>query len=180
VPLLLLLLALPLLVVALMPLILWQRYRAGSARRLARPWIATLNLVAMFVSIVFFAVGAALTQIWFPGTLFAGSIGIGAGMIVGLLGLAATRWESGPRALYYTPNQFIVLGVTLLVSARVVYGFWRGFQSVNASADGSFMAAFGVPQSVGVGGVVLGYYLAYAIGLRWKIRRWQHRPPRVM
>ena len=42
-----LVLLLPLAVVALMPLILLQRYRAGSARRLARPWIASLNLVLM-------------------------------------------------------------------------------------------------------------------------------------
>jgi hypothetical protein len=180
VPLLLLLLALPLILVALMPLILWQRYRAGSARRLAKAWIATLNLVALVVSVLFFAIGAALTEVWIPTTLSAAAIGVVAGTVVGFLGLLMTRWEAGPRALHYTPNRYLVLGVTLIVSARILYGFWRGLQSVGATADGSFIALFGVPQSVGAGGVVLGYYLAYAVGLRWRIRQWQHRPLRVM
>jgi len=49
VPLLLLVLALPLVIVALMPLILLQRYRVGSARRQARPWMATFGLIMMIV-----------------------------------------------------------------------------------------------------------------------------------
>ena len=52
--LLLLLLVLPLLLVALMPLILIQRYRMGSARRLARPWVATLNVALTALSVVLF------------------------------------------------------------------------------------------------------------------------------
>ena len=44
VPLILLLLLVPIVVIALMPVILIQRYRAGKARRQARPWVATLNL----------------------------------------------------------------------------------------------------------------------------------------
>ena len=54
VPLVLLLLLVPLIVIALMPVMLIQRYRAGKARRLARPWVATLNLAVMAFSAVFF------------------------------------------------------------------------------------------------------------------------------
>jgi len=47
VPLLLLVILLPVVLLALMPLILIQRYRVGAARRMARPWVATLNLMLM-------------------------------------------------------------------------------------------------------------------------------------
>lgn len=57
------LLLLPVVVIALMPLILLQRYRVGTARRLARPWMASLNLGAMLLSAVFFLTGAALTTL---------------------------------------------------------------------------------------------------------------------
>jgi hypothetical protein len=40
--------------------------------------------------------------------------------------------------------------------------------------------AFGVPQSLGAGGIVIGYYLVYSAGLRWRIRRWDRRPLRAM
>jgi hypothetical protein len=40
--------------------------------------------------------------------------------------------------------------------------------------------AFGVPQSLGAGGIVIGYYLVYSAGLRWHIRRWERRPLRAM
>ena len=65
-PLLLLLLALPLILLALMPLILVQRYRVGTARRLARRWVASLTLGAMVFSAAFFLFFAAVTAIWVP------------------------------------------------------------------------------------------------------------------
>ena len=34
---------------------------------------------------------------------------------------------------------------------------------------------FGVAESLGAAGAVMGYYLAYNIGLRWRIRRWERR-----
>ena len=68
-PILLLLLALPLVLIALMPVILIQRYRMGTARRMARPWMATLNLVLMLVSVCCFLAASALTAVWVPNAL---------------------------------------------------------------------------------------------------------------
>ena len=53
-PLLLLVVLLPVVLLALMPLILIQRYRVGAARRMARPWVATLNLMLMTFSAICF------------------------------------------------------------------------------------------------------------------------------
>jgi hypothetical protein len=176
-----LLLLLPLAVIALMPVILWQRYRAGTARRLARPWLASLNLAAMVMSTVMFVLGATVANIWVPGAVRAVGAGLAFGVALGVLGLWLTRWEATPRTLHYTPNRWLVLGVTLVVSARVVYGFWRAGVSWSAlGSDGTWSETFGVAGSLGAAGIVVGYYLCYVVGLRWRIGRWQRRPLRPM
>ena len=176
-----LLLLIPLAVIALMPLILLQRYRAGSARRLARPWIATLNVVAMIFSASFFLFMSAVTNAWVPNAFTSALTGMAIGCMLGIIGLWISRWEPTARSLHYTPNRWLVLVITLVVTARVLYGFWRGWTTLGAAADDtSFLTAFGIAGSLGAGAIVLGYYLAYGIGLRRRIATWQRRPLRVM
>jgi hypothetical protein len=177
---LLILLLLPLLLLAMMPLVLLQRYRAGTARRQARPWIATLTLVGISFSALCFLVGAAVTTVWVPGALHSAAAGLGSGCLLGVFGLVVTRWEATPRSLHYTPNKWLVLIITVVVSARVLYGLWRSWAVAQASFDDAMVAEFGVPASLAAGATVLGYYLAYAAGVRWRIYRWQHRPLRVI
>lgn len=180
-PLLLLLLVLPMLLLALMPLVLWQRYRVGTARRLARPWLAAVNLVAMGMSAVFFLITAAVTNLWIPNAFWGAAAGLGIGMVLGVLGLNLTRWEAGPRSLHYTPNRWLILTITLLVSGRLLYGLWRSFAVARAGvSDTSVVTAFGVPESLAAGAIVLGYYFAYGAGLQWRIRSWQRRALRGM
>jgi hypothetical protein len=181
VPILLLLLALPLVLIALMPLILIQRYRMGTARRLARPWTATLNLVLMVFSVLFFLFAAALTAIWVPNALSGAAAGLAAGTGLGLVGLALTRWEPTTATLHYTPNRWLVLIVTVMVSARVLYGFWRSWKAAEAGIYGTqLVLAFGIPESLAVGGAVIGYYIAYGWGVRRRVLQWQRRPLRAM
>lgn len=180
-PLLILLLVLPLVIVALTPLFLIQRYRAGKARRLARPWMTTFALVMMALSTIFFLIGAGVTSIWVAGAFSGGAAGLGAGLLLGLVGLLVTRWEATPRTLHYTPNRWLVLFVTLIVSARVLYGLYRSALVAQAGVAGaSVVLAFGIPESLAAGGAVIGYYLAYNAGLRWRVGRWQQRALRPM
>jgi hypothetical protein len=181
VPVLILLLVLPLVVIALMPLILIQRYRMGTARRVARPWVATINVALTTLSAVFFLTAAAVTAIWIPNSLGGAAAGIAVGLGMGVVGLLLTHWEPTPATLHFTPNRWLVLFVTLMVSARILYGFWRSLQAARAGVYGTGMVlAFGIPESLGVGGAVIGYYLAYAIGARRRIGQWQRRALRVM
>lgn len=180
-PALLLLLLLPVIVIALMPLILLQRYRLGRARRLARPWVASLTLGAMVFSAAFFLVTAALSTIWVSGAFTFAVYGLIVGLVLGGFGVWVTRWEATPHSLHYTPNRWLVLIVTLLVSARVAYGLWRSWTVVGAGLGGtSAIAAFGVPETLGAGAIVIGYYLAYSAGVRWRIGKWQQRALRGM
>jgi hypothetical protein len=180
-PLLLLILLLPLLVIAVMPLLLLQRYRVGIARRQARPWLATLNLVLMAISAVCFLTGAAVTAMWVPNAFSGAAAGLGVGAALGILGLVLTRWEPTPATLHYTANRWLVLVVTLIVSLRVVYGLWRSWSAARAGVYGTPMVlAFGIPESLAAGGTVIGYYIAYGWGVRRRILAWQKRPLRVL
>ncbi|MEP6783208.1 MAG: hypothetical protein ABI983_06030 [Acidobacteriota bacterium] len=180
-PLILLIVLLPILMIALMPLILIQRYRVGSSRRMARPWMATVGLITLAISAVFFLITAFFTSIWVASAFAYAIEGIAIGCAIGAIGVLATKWESGPRALHYTPNRWLVLVMTLLVTARVVFGLYRSMMAAEAGLTGhDLIGAFGIAGSLGAGGIVLGYYLAYGAGLRWRIRKWQRRALRPM
>jgi hypothetical protein len=158
--------------VALMPIALVQRYRMGTARQRARGWLAAINLAGLTLSATMFLVTAAFTNIWVPGALAYTAAGLAAGGVLGVFGLWLTRWEPVPGGLYYTPSRWLVLAVTLLVTARVLFGFWRAWHTWRADLDDQswFMAA-GVEKSMAAGAVVLGYYLVYWIGVRRRMRR---------
>jgi len=181
VPLVLLLVLLPIVFIALMPLLLIQRYRVGSSRRLARPWMATLNLISMIVSGIFFLVGSAITNIWVPYAFIYASEGFAIGCVIGLIALALTRWEPTPRSLHFTPNRWLVLFVTLVVSMRVLFGLYRAAMAAEAGVTGhQLIGAFGLAESLGAGGIVIGYYVAFTAGVKWRVRRWQRRTLRPL
>ena len=160
------------LAILLMPISLLQRYRVGTSRRQARSWILTLNLAAVLLSTCIFLASAAVTNVWVPGAFRYAATGLTVGALVGIGGLWLTRWEHSARGLHYTPNRWLVLGITLIVSARIAYGFWRGWQAWRLSGgDASWIAASGVAGSLAAGAVVLGYYVTYWFGVRRKLNR---------
>lgn len=176
-PLLLLLALIPLVLlvgVGLMPLMLVQRYRVGTARQVARGWLATLNAVGFAVSAVILLVSAAFTNIWLPNAVVYTLAGLGVGCLLGAIGLAISRWEVTSASVHYTPNRWLVLGLTLVISSRLIYGMWRSWHAWQTRVDDtSWIAASGAAGSLAAGAVVVGYYLAYWIGLRWRIGRYR-------
>ena len=158
--------------VVAMPLLLVLRYRDGTARRLGRRWVTTVNLVSLIFSAVPFLWFASITALWVPNAFSYSLAGLTAGGFLGLLGLILTRWEPAPRAIYYTPNRWLVLVITLAVTARLLYGVWRIWSAWRKSgANDLWIGAAGVSGSMGVGAVVLGYYLIYYAGVRWRLRK---------
>lgn len=160
--------------IALLPLSLVQRYRVGATRRPARGWFIAVNLIAILISTGILLLGAVVTAAWVPDAFFYTIIGFAVGSLLGMIGLALTRWESDRHVLHFTPNRGLVLLITLLVAARVVYGLWRSWHAWNVGLR-SWAAAFGVASSMGVGAVVLGYYLTYWLGVRRRFIRHRQR-----
>jgi len=73
-----------------------------------------------------------------------------------------------------------LLVVTFVVSARVMCGLWRSWMVARAGVSGTpVMMAFGIPESLAAGGTVIGYYIAYGLGVRRRILKWQNRVLRV-
>jgi hypothetical protein len=171
VPVILIAVALLLVFVVLLLLAPVLRYRAGTARRQARGWVATLNFTGLLISTVLFLSGAGLASLWVPRAFSYSALGLLGGIALGLLGLRLSRWESGAHSLHYTPNRWLVLGVTSVVTARLFYGFCRAWRTWHhAPGDTNWLVAFGVAGSMAAGAVVLGYYLAYWIGVRRRFR----------
>ena len=174
-PLLLLAIALVLTPVVLVPVALVLRYRAGTARRQARGWIAILNLIGLAISTMLFLMGAAIANVWVPHTVRYSLLGLLGGFALGIVGLWLSRWERAPQSLHYTPNRWLVLAVTLLVTVRILFGLWRSWHSWHLASttgtDASLVASFGVAGSLAAGAVVLGYYLSYWLGIRRRLRR---------
>ena len=180
-PLILLVVLVPLLVIALTPVILIQRYRAGTSRRAARRWMVMLAVVSTGLSAVFLLLSSAFTNIWVGDAVGDTALGLAAGCVLGLVGLVVTKWEATPRSLHYTPNRWMVLVITLLIAGRVLFGFYRaGMAAGSGMTGGEVVTAFGVAESLGAAGLVIGYYLAYNTGVIWRMRRWDRRALRVM
>jgi hypothetical protein len=160
--------------IALTPLMLIQRYRVGTARQRARGWILALNVWGFACSAMLFLATAGITAVWVPNAFLYAVLGLVAGALLGLVGLALTRWHVAEGALYYTPSRWLVLGITLVVTARLAFGFWRSWRAWGFTPDyASWAAESGVAGSLAAGAVVLGYSLLYWAGVRRRLRRMQ-------
>jgi len=158
--------------IALTPLALVQRYRLGTARRRARGWSAALNIAGLALSSTLFLAGAAVTALWIPNAFTYAAAGFAGGCGLGLVGLRLTRWEPGRGFLHYTQNRWLVLGITIVVTARLAFGFWRSWRAWHVAPDyGSWVAASGAAGSLAAGAVVLGFYLTHWLGVRRRLRR---------
>jgi len=166
-----LLLALFVLWALLLPLSLWQRYRRGRARRRAPAWIVRGNAWLLAASVPVFLTGAWIGSYWMPHALRDAAFGTGAGVVVGIVSLWLTRFERTQGELFYTPNRWLVLGLTGLVAARIAFGLWTGWQRLAMTTSSSLALWLQAGGVIGLGGVLLGYYLAYTWGLRARVPR---------
>jgi hypothetical protein len=154
------------------PLSIWRRYRVGTARRAARGWVSTINVASLGVSAVLLLAGAIVTNVWVPRAFLFSLGGLIGGGLLGLIGLAMTRWEITPRSIHYTPSRLLVTAILLLVLARVIFGFWRSWHLwQNEQGEFAWLAASGAAASIGAGSIVVGYYIVYFLGVRRRAGR---------
>jgi hypothetical protein len=153
------------------------RYRAGTARRQGRRWVANLNVWLTSFSTVFFLSFTLLVSYWIESASEFALIGMGCGAVLGLLGLAMTRWESRSEGIFYTPSRWLVLLVTVAIVARFIYGWWHATHSGSSAPSDQhwLMSASGTQLSLAVAAGLIGYYLVYSIGVRLQIARHEQR-----
>jgi hypothetical protein len=161
----------------LLPLLGWRVYsrvrRMVGRQRLSgvRPWI---TLVVFPLILLLLAWDAAAH----PGRLAVSAVGVALGVVLGHVGLARTRFEATPQALYYTPNAHLGIALSLLFIGRIVYRVLE--VTVFAPHLPHGMDDFArSPLTLAVFGLMAGYYVRYAIGLlRWRRSVVASNPPR--
>ena len=153
------------------------RYRAGTARRRVRRWVATMNVWMTGFSALLFLFAAFLMSFWLGPTLRFALVGMAIGAVLGLLGLAVTRWEVEREELFYTPSRWLALLITFAISARFIYGWWRATHPGNnvSGEQHWLMSASATQLSIAVAAGLIGYYLVYAIGVRFRLAHHERR-----
>ena len=160
-----------LLAVILLPVSLVQRFRYGRARRRAWPWLVSFNAWFLLGASAVFLLVSALMQWWFPHNLMQAGLGWLAGVALGIVALWLTRYERAVDGLYYTPNVWLVLSLTLLVAGRLLVSVVQIFRQGSAWWSGQHLTGDWHAGLVAVAGLLLGYALSYQWGLRRRLRR---------
>jgi hypothetical protein len=173
-----LLLLLPLLVLAvlalwavLLPFSLWARYRTGKARRRAVAWVVGGNAWLLLLSCGLFLAGAAISQLWLAHPLRDAGLGLLAGGALAVASLRLTRFERTGAELWYTPNRWLVLALTVLIALRLVAGFVVAWRRAFGDAAIGGHALWDTGGLMAVAGLLLGYWLVYTWGVRGRLRR---------
>ncbi len=100
--------------------------------------------------------------------------GLAAGGILGVVGLRMTQFETVVGKHWYTPHPGIGLALTALMMGRLAYRFFavRAITVTLAASDPSIFANLQrSPLTLAIAGLLIGYYLAYNVGLLRMARR---------
>jgi hypothetical protein len=156
-----------LVILALLPLFAWRVYmrfrRMVGRQRLstARPWI-TLGIFSAVIVVLAFAAQGHLERLeWL-------AVGLPVGTGLALYGLRVTRFEPTPQGLFYTPNAYLGIAMSLLFFGRIAYRLVEVYDIAATHGKPNFMSS---PITLAVFGLIAGYYVVYAIGLLlWRSR----------
>ena len=153
----------------MIPLLIWRMYsrvkRSIGRQTLSkrRPWI-TITVFPLFLVILSVATRGELAPL---GALAGGAVG---GVLLGIYGLGKTKFEATPQGLFYTPNAHIGIALSVLFVGRVIYRIMFAY-SLDPSAQPGGPNFGNNPLTLGIFGLLAGYYVTYAIGLiRWRNR----------
>jgi hypothetical protein len=150
------------------------RYRAGTARRQARRWAASMNVWMTSFSAVFLLSFTLVLSFWVGSAFRFALIGMAVGGILGVLGLTLTRWESRSDQLFYTPSRWLAFIIVFAIAARVLYGWWRATHPSSAAGDQHWwITTSGAQLSLAIAAGLIGYYLVYSIGVRSLLARYE-------
>jgi hypothetical protein len=156
---------------ALAPLIVWRIYarvrRLVGRQRLSRvrPWISLCFFPALVLLLAVLTLEHPVALASLAGSLIIGGL-------LGLYGLRLTRFERSAQGLFYTPNPYLGVTLSLVLVGRILYRLGELYASgVPPGGPGELARS---PVTLAIFGTLAGYYVAYAIGLL----RWSHQTGR--
>lgn len=157
----------PLVAVALLPLVAWRVYsriKRLTTRQRSQVWRHRTTLVFFPLLVLLLGLGG----VGHPMAMLALAVGLAAGVGLGNIGIRKTSFEQVGDEFYFTPHARIGALVALLFIGRMAWRAWEWYMSDGAIAHQDFARS---PLTLGVFGVLAGYYMTYAVGLlRWRKR----------
>lgn len=153
----------PILATAGIGWIMYRRIRRSFGRQPWQPKRTMFRLGIMVLLFAFLMFGA----VFLPQVRWGVAAGLIAGLALGAVALHLTRLEWHNDQPTYVPNPWIGGVLTLLLVGRLA---WRWSQG--AFADGAAATAQQAsPLTMGVAGMLVGYFLLLNSGLLWRMRQ---------
>lgn len=153
----------PVVFTALIALAIYRRVRRNVGRQLLRP--AQLGWrIALFAIVGALMLVVSLRELPLFGALAGG---IAAGGVLAWYGLQHTLFEATPQGRYYTPHTYIGAFVSALFLGRIAWRLFELYTTSHAIAapGGAFAAYQRSPLTLGIFGVLVGYYVGYYAGI---------------
>lgn len=157
-----------------LPLIAWRVYiriRRNIGRQPLQLRSLKRRIAIWSIILVVFAAFAVLH----PLALAALAAGVVLSVGLAWLGIRYTSIESTPQGDFYTPNTIIGVGLSLLVVGRLAYRM-TVIMAGTAVATGRPPSMFDSPLTLGMFGLMAGYYVAYYIAV---VVRTKHLHPAI-
>jgi hypothetical protein len=146
---------------AALVLIVWRMYkriRRNIGRQPLRPRRAMTSIIILSVLSVVF-VYVSLPQ---PRLLLGVGGGLSLGVLLGLIGLRLTKFETTAAGHFYIPNTPIGVALSVLLVGRIAYRFLVLSNAANAPSHPPPMQS---PLTFFIFGLMAGYYIVYQSGL---------------
>ena len=148
---------------AIMAFIAWRviyRVRRNFGKQRVRHKRLVTRIVIYSVLTVFISLAGILKPMVLEG-LGGGLVG---GVVLALVGLRLTKFEITAEGIFYTPNPYIGVAVSLLFIFRLFYRI-IAVSGASGHAASQNPAAMLSPLTFGVFGLLAGYYVAYFAGI---------------
>jgi hypothetical protein len=163
----------PMMVLLALGLIVFRRVRRQFGRQAFTPKRQVARLVVLAIVMAVLLVAAFMQPAF--------ALPIGAGLAIGALiaavNLRLTRFEWTPAGDYYYPHPFVGAVLSLLLVARLMYRYQQlgGMTGMDGQPPPLAQQS---PLTFGLLALLVGYYVAYSIGLL-VVRHRHHRDAAV-
>ena len=128
-----------------------------------RIWIQLSLFPALVLLVALAAASKPISLVLFAATLAVGGA-------LGRYGIRTTEFKPVPGNLYYAPNAYLGIALSLLFVLRVAYRVLEVSTSEPGVSHGATEFARS-PLTLAVFGLLAGYYISYAVGLTvWRAR----------
>ena len=152
------------------PLVVFMLYRRVR-RNIGRQPVNERRML-LRIAILLLAAAMIFAPALHDASLAAGAAaGLIAGGSLAWLGVRLTRFETTAAGHFYVPNLYLGLAITAVLLARVAYRFTQLYPLMQAQTSAPPpMVWAGTPLTIGLFGLVIGYYLAYVAGVLYVSR----------